>query len=318
MPEALPFFSIILPAYNRADTIDVPVRSVLRQTFIDWELIFVDDGSTDDTKLKMTGYLTDQRIKYFYQSNKERSSARNTGIEKACGKYICFIDSDDEYLEDHLTVFYDKIMSDDKNDQLLFTKTLIKSTGGELSVKPVPSINSLNKFAFLMHYTFTPINVCIDKNILKKNKFDERLNFGEDLDLWLRIAAEGYRLVEIDHATAIYHADEDMFGRHAPQYRKSYKFIFARPELKSLLPCGKKNMLFSKCFFFQSLTYEKERSLLKMYISIIKSFVMFPRGYNNKTNKILLVLFLYNIPVIGEFMRFVKTKFIPKESGKNQ
>jgi len=310
MSLGLPFFSIILPTYNRANTINKPIESVIRQTYLDWELIIVDDGSSDNTKNVISKYLDDNRIKYFFQTNKERSAARNFGIINAKGKYICFIDSDDTYLDNHLNIFFKNITENGNPIGLFFTKTLLSLADNNLIIKPVPSITSLNKFSFLMHYTFTPINVCISKPILDKIKFDERINFGEDMDLWLRIVSQNYPLIEINEATAIYNAREDMFGSNADKYLLFYKIIFNKPELKKHLPGDKKHMLLSKCYFHLALKFEKEKKILKMYISIIKSFILFPKGYNNKNNKVLFVMFLYHLPLFGyiikHFIRFAK------------
>src|ERR1051325_3991500 len=85
-----PFFSVIIPTYNRADFIRKPIDSVLAQKFSSWELIIVDDGSTDNTGQVVKSF-TDSRIHYVYQSNQERSAARNTGIKNSKGQYICFL-----------------------------------------------------------------------------------------------------------------------------------------------------------------------------------------------------------------------------------
>lgn len=100
-----PLFSIIIPTYNRAKLLEIAIQSVIDQTYEDWELILVDDGSTDETKNIIKG-IKDPRIKYVYQENKKQSAARNTGVKNSVGKYICFLDDDDYYLENHLEVFY--------------------------------------------------------------------------------------------------------------------------------------------------------------------------------------------------------------------
>ena len=99
-----PFFSIIVPTYNRAQNIKGAIESVLLQTYTSWELIIIDDGSTDHTK-EVISKFTDTRINYIYQKNQERSCARNNGIKVAKGQYICFLDSDDFYLANHLQSF---------------------------------------------------------------------------------------------------------------------------------------------------------------------------------------------------------------------
>ncbi len=107
-----PFFSVIVPTYNRADLISETIESFLNQTFKNFELIIVDDGSTDDTKLVINKYLSDKRVKYIYQENKERGAARNHGAKEAKGQYLLFFDSDDIALPQHLEKAYTLIMKD--------------------------------------------------------------------------------------------------------------------------------------------------------------------------------------------------------------
>ena len=91
-------FSIIIPTYNREKFISIAIESVKNQLFQNWELIVIDDGSTDNTKNIVKHYLSDSRIKYVYQENQERSASRNNGVNIANGKWICFLDSDDKFL----------------------------------------------------------------------------------------------------------------------------------------------------------------------------------------------------------------------------
>ena len=85
-------FSIILPTFNRAHMIHEAIKSVFNQTYKNWELIIVDDGSTDKTKEVIDKYIEkDKRVRYLYQKNKERSAARNNGIKNAKGDCICFL-----------------------------------------------------------------------------------------------------------------------------------------------------------------------------------------------------------------------------------
>lgn len=96
-----PKVSIILPTYNRADTICRAIKSVLSQTFEDWELIVVDDGSTDDTAVLLAP-IEDSRMILIRQENRGFTEARNAGIRASTGNYIAFLDSDDEFLPHHL------------------------------------------------------------------------------------------------------------------------------------------------------------------------------------------------------------------------
>ncbi len=98
-----PFFSVIITTYNRAILLKRALDSLITQSEPDWEAIIVDDGSTDNTESAIKSYLeNDSRIKYVYQNNTGYSLSKNTGIFLSKGKYITFLDSDDEYLSDHL------------------------------------------------------------------------------------------------------------------------------------------------------------------------------------------------------------------------
>ena len=98
----MPVVSVVIPAFNRTDTILRSVTSVVAQTFADWEAIVVDDGSTDDTAAIATGF--DPRIRIIRQENQGLSAARNTGVAAARGEYLAFLDSDDEWRPEHLAI----------------------------------------------------------------------------------------------------------------------------------------------------------------------------------------------------------------------
>ncbi|MFA4851941.1 MAG: glycosyltransferase family 2 protein [Bacteroidales bacterium] len=103
--ESETIFSVVIPVYNRQDLISYSIESVLKQTFTDFELIIVDDGSTDNTPAVVNSF-TDPRIVYFRKENGERGAARNFGFRKAKGKLVVFLDSDDLMKPDHLSNLY--------------------------------------------------------------------------------------------------------------------------------------------------------------------------------------------------------------------
>jgi glycosyltransferase involved in cell wall biosynthesis len=97
--QTSPLISIVIPSYNQAKYIAYNLDSILAQTYSNFEVIFIDDGSKDNTAEILKNYTEkDSRIKYFYQNNSERAVARSHGISKANGKYICLVDSDDTWL----------------------------------------------------------------------------------------------------------------------------------------------------------------------------------------------------------------------------
>lgn len=106
----IPFFSVVMPTYNRANLIQNTLNSFFNQTFKEFEIIIVDDGSTDNTE-DVINSITDSRIKYYKIKNSERGAARNYGASIAKGKYVNFFDSDDIAYPNHLQVAYDTIIN---------------------------------------------------------------------------------------------------------------------------------------------------------------------------------------------------------------
>lgn len=105
-----PFFSVVIPSYNRAKLLKAVLQSVQAQTFADFEVVLVDDGSTDDTERVVRELACiDPRIRYQHQVNAERGAARNTGIRVCEGDFVVFFDSDDEMTPDYLQVLRDGI-----------------------------------------------------------------------------------------------------------------------------------------------------------------------------------------------------------------
>src|SRR3989344_8773435 len=94
--------SVIIPTYNRALMVKRAIESVLAQSYENFEIIVADDGSTDDTKEALSGYINSGKIKYIFQDNAGPGAARNAGIKHAKGELVAFLDSDDEWVPDKL------------------------------------------------------------------------------------------------------------------------------------------------------------------------------------------------------------------------
>jgi len=182
-----PNFSIIIPTYNRADLLLETIRSVQHQTFEDWECIVVDDGSTDNTKSIIEDLIKkDSRIKYVYQENAERSAARNNGIRNSSGEYICFLDSDDHFLSNHLQELKNVIETiEDKTCMIVNEMQIVE--GSSVQVSKLPEL-SKNRIEYLYVNPLTPSRVCIHKKIAELEQFDEDIVIVEDRILWMRIA----------------------------------------------------------------------------------------------------------------------------------
>ncbi|MBO9573711.1 MAG: glycosyltransferase family 2 protein [Chitinophagaceae bacterium] len=107
-----PFFSVVVPCYNRASLLPHSIGSIQSQTFTGFEIILVDDGSTDNTKEVILNFCKeDRRIRYLYQENSERGAARNNGIKNSAGEFVVLFDSDDEMKKDYLQRLYQFIQN---------------------------------------------------------------------------------------------------------------------------------------------------------------------------------------------------------------
>lgn len=192
-------FSIIIPTYNRASHLGSAISSVLSQTHQDWELLVVDDGSTDNTQEIVTSFQ-DPRIHYYYQENAERSAARNKGVELAQGEWICFLDSDDYYLPNHLEKMVEVIGENPLKKMLLASGLLIEENGHRKQKKPLNT--SRNPVREISEIFLIPTQVCIHRDLLVENRFDQRFSLWEDTHLWMRIAAK-YPVIQTQSYTAI-------------------------------------------------------------------------------------------------------------------
>lgn len=211
--ERSPFFSIILPIYNREERVVAAVESVCKQSFQNWEMIIIDDGSTDHSEAVILPFLTDQRIRYVYQDNQERSAARNNGIRLAEGNFICFIDSDDYYLENHLTVLSDAIRDHNFESGLYYTHFFLQNQKGEIQPGNMFSTMKNRGLYNILNESLLQTNsVCVSSDLLKTNQFPLAFNLFEDNHLWMRVIAQS-KMIFIPIATTVMvdHAERSLY-----------------------------------------------------------------------------------------------------------
>lgn len=183
-----PFFSIIIPTYNRVEFLRIAIESVLQQTFDNYELIIIDDGSTDKTKEMIQGYYPDnKKLSYFYQNNQGVSKARNQGIERSKGKFIAFLDSDDRFCRQKLEISYAYIKNNPQY-KIFHTQEIWYCNGTILNQKayhqkPTGLIFSNSLKLCCIGLSTALIN---QKLFDEVGYFDENLPACEDYDFWLR------------------------------------------------------------------------------------------------------------------------------------
>jgi glycosyltransferase involved in cell wall biosynthesis len=188
--------SVIIPTYNRAEFLRVAVDSVIGQSLQEFELIIVDDGSTDDTEAMLSATYQDDRIRYIYQENSGPSAARNIGIKAASYDMIAFLDSDDHFAPQKLEM-QAKEMKD--NPDVLVSHTQ------EVWYRHAKLLNQKKKHRKDDGYIFARcLEICavgmstimVKKELLDKvGLFDESMPCCEDYDLWLRASIRNHFLL---------------------------------------------------------------------------------------------------------------------------
>ncbi len=187
----MPFFSIIIPLFNKENFIENTLESVLKQSFSDFEVLIINDGSTDTSEEKALAFK-DERIKYYLKKNGGVSSARNFGIEKAQSEYITFIDADD--------FWYPNFLEEMNNAIGRFPELKVFSAAIEVetSKKVIPSSYSIIKtgdFEIVNYFQASSKESVIwtscavfHKSIFEiTGVFDPKIQISEDTDLWIRI-----------------------------------------------------------------------------------------------------------------------------------
>ncbi len=193
--------SIIIPTFNRRDYITIALDSVLKQTYKDYEIIIIDDGSNDDTKEVLKSYQGN--IRYFYQDNSGIPTTRNKGIREARGDYIAFLDSDDYWLPEKLERQIE-CFSKNPHYGMVATRCSSISPDGRLREKNRPGKSGLVLIDLFKANFIRTSSAMIKKECFDTvGMFDESLPECEEYDLWLRIARK-YPVGFINDPLAVY------------------------------------------------------------------------------------------------------------------
>jgi glycosyltransferase involved in cell wall biosynthesis len=184
-----PLVSVIIPTYNRSSLLLEAVDSVFKQTFQDFELIVIDDGSIDGTAKALEPYQ--DRFVSCFQNNQGVSAARNRGIRKAGGQWIAFLDSDDLWLPEKLEI-QTRFFSQNSEALICQTEEIWIRNGRRVNPRKKHQKCSGNIFAPSLRLCLvSPSAVMIKKDLFEQvGFFDETLPACEDYDLWLRISAQ--------------------------------------------------------------------------------------------------------------------------------
>ncbi len=285
-----PFFSIIIPTYNREAFISKAVQSIIDQTFKNWELIVVDDGSTDNTS-NIIASFKDERIKYIYQQNSERSVARNNGIVNSKGKYICFLDSDDTFFSYTLYEFYQCLSKNNFPEAVVFCDACTYDENNVLISKTCyRPINEILE-NYLFANSIGTVQTCINAALLKTEKFNSTITIGEDKELWLRLSAKTkFLYLPVPGIKVMDHSDRTIFlGNKNAVFGnlQTLKYIIKQPYARKISRSVKKKV-FSNAYIKigYHYSYYKKRTIALFWF--LKGFFIAPH-YRTKERLYLII-----------------------------
>jgi len=196
--------SVIIPCYNNKSTIIETIKSVQNQTYKNFEIIVIDDGSTENIYTIIEPFLKNSNISFYSQQNKGVSSARNTGASFASGKYLLFLDADDLIEETYIEKAIIEIEKDFKV-KLVYPKCRFIGRKNESWV--LPSYENFKNF--LIGNCIIVSSVIRKEDFDKTNGFDESLTFYEDWDLWISILKEGGTVKQLNEELFFYRLRDD-------------------------------------------------------------------------------------------------------------
>jgi glycosyltransferase involved in cell wall biosynthesis len=225
--KQMPRVSVVIPAYNAAGSIARCLGSVLAQTYRGFEIIVVNDGSTDTELLERALAPYQQQVRYVRQENRGPSGARNFGILHAVGEFVAFLDSDDEWLPGHLSEHMVMLGQDPFLDLVYSDYVLVKDglrVGHGFGLEPQHPPVTFEKILTEECTVGTSSAVAKRQALIDAGLFDERFRCCEDFDLWLRMSFRGSKIT--------YHNGLNMVHRLAPGSLSGDRYTMKRARIE--------------------------------------------------------------------------------------
>lgn len=331
----MPKISVIIPSYNRAAYITNAIGSVLSQTYQDFEVIIVDDGSTDNTEEIVKSYFKvyeKEKIRYFYQRNQGPGATRNYGIRQARGEYVAFLDADDVLLPNALKERYD-FLENHNDAALTFTDYyLSKRNADGVNTEPILQKSGfLNRFKGIIdwHYgvefifneqfycrylSFRPHPIHTNTVMVRKNVLNDIGLFRtdifacEDVDLWLRISRK-HKVGFVNCPTAFYYIDtgNSLLKNRKYHYECSIMHLselIKAGEISRYLLCRKISNSYASLGYCYFADYNLERARENFF----KSIQYNPLSIYSYTYFMASLLPIKGICVLKNFKKSITTK----------
>ena len=245
---AAPFFSVVIPVYNRAARLGAAIQSVRAQSFQDFEILVVDDGSTDNPRAVVNA-LHDPRIRFIRRINAGGGAARNTGIDQAQGAFVAFLDSDDLFLPHHLESMHALLRG--TAGLAGYARVRVDRGNGRVFLKPPRALGARENMAsyLLCDRGFTPtITMVVPREAAAKVRFDEHLSAAEDSDFAIRLSLAGTRFAMLQAPGAVWndrHNPDRLSARKGGEELQAWLFRI-KPEIPARAWHGARGWAYAK------------------------------------------------------------------------
>lgn len=219
--------TFIIATYNRAHWLALTLENILRQRDADWELLVVDDGSTDNTA-QLVPSVQDTRVRYIYHEHGERSAARNFGLKQARGEFVIFMD-DDDFLHPAMLERARQVYATTGADVVYHGSRVMDHTGALLPQAPfIPTRRDDMLRALLVENFGLSFALLKRAAVERVGGFDVSLSAAEDWDLWIRLAAAGCAFAFVPEALFYYRMHADNTIRDWKRMEASSRFVLER------------------------------------------------------------------------------------------
>lgn len=291
----MPFFSIIIPTYNRAAAVVNAVKSVLSQTFSDLEILVMDDGSTDETKAALME-LNDPRIIYEWKENSGGPARpRNRGMHIAKGEWICFLDADDSWAKGKLERCFAEIT--EKADFIYHDLFIVNNQKTLLGLKKIKSRqvqSPVLKDLLIKGNTISTSSVLVRKHVIAKaGGFNETKDMiaTEDFNMWLRIAENTDKFRHMPMALGYYTCD----GTGISSKNMSVAYENAITDFLKYLSGNERNMAIAHCAYMNG-----RYSYMHKRYDQAKKDLFFSFRYGIAKIKIKSIFMLLSLKLLGK------------------
>lgn len=282
--------SIIIPTYNTEQYIGETIESILAQSIKDWELIIIDDGSSDKTKNIVSNYLSDKRIKYVYQENAGVAAARNNGYGLSKGQFLAFLDADDLWLPNRLEKMIGKFYEDSKVGLVhSYMQVINEHSERQPEIYKGKEGNILESLLLWDGCNIpAPSSILVKREVIDKvGCFDEELSTAADQEFFFRVAHQ-YKIGMCKEVLGLYRIHDNnmhqniqrMEADHIKAYQKAEKYqLFSSLQFK-------KNCFSNLYLILAASWWVNGQNKLRGLFFAAKALLIYPANISKITSRI--------------------------------